>query len=95
MRRFRELFGATPAVCACLWRRAGDARPQGTCPEHLLWMLLFLKGYSTEAYNRTLLGADEKTIRKWVWAWVQAVADLDVVSNTNILETQVIIVCVL
>jgi hypothetical protein len=58
-------------------------------------MLLFLKGYSTEAYNRTLLGADEKTIRKWVWAWVQAVADLDVVSNTNILETQVIIVCVL
>ena len=82
MRRFRALFGATPTVCASLWNPAHDTRPEGTSPVHLLWMLLFLKCYGTEAQTRALVDADEKTVRKWVWAWVQVVADLDIVSNT-------------
>ena len=66
MRRFRSLFGTTPAVCAELWRRVGDDRPDGTSPAHMLWMLLFLKAYANEAQTRSIIGCDEKSIRKWV-----------------------------
>jgi len=92
MRRFRALFGVTPMVCASIWRHAYDSRPEGTSPVHLLWMLLFLKCYGTEAQTRALVHADEKTVRKWVWAWVDVVAQLDVVSNT-ILTRNLYLLC--
>jgi hypothetical protein len=48
-------------------------------PEHLLWCLIFLKQYKTENQNHALVKADEKTIRKWVWIFVDLIANLKVV----------------
>lgn len=50
---------------------------------HLLWTLLFLKTYGKESIMSTIVEADEKTVRKWVWHIAELIADMDndVVSN--------------
>ncbi len=77
--RFHALYGASPLICSYLWALIvdlGDLDPY--CgPKHLLWCLLFLKGYLTEAMMSVLLKADEKTIRKWVWYFIYALNDLE------------------
>lgn len=77
-RRFRAFFGVSPATCAVLWTLI-ENKPTGSKPTHLLWSLLFLKGYANEHVNSTIVGADEKTFRKWNWIFVDLLADLDVV----------------
>ena len=54
-----------------------------TSPMHLLWTLLFLKTYGKESIMSTIVEADEKTVRKWVWHIAELIADMDndVVSN--------------
>ncbi|KDO22032.1 hypothetical protein SPRG_12241 [Saprolegnia parasitica CBS 223.65] len=79
MRRFRGLFGVGPDVCLKLWDATAQVRPTDTSPVHLLWMLLFLKGYRTEAETHALIGADEKTLRKWLWPWIETVAKLEII----------------
>jgi hypothetical protein len=79
--RFRSLFGATPKVCSILWISLADTVPAYSESKHLLWALLFLKTYTSEHVMHALTGADEKTVRKWVWIFVQLISDLHVVSK--------------
>lgn len=79
LRRFKSFFGATPHVCSLIWEKIVHDVPKGGEPKHLLWSLSFLKQYSVEHYRRTIFGADEKTIRKWTWLFVQLLSDVDVV----------------
>lgn len=90
-RRFRSHFGTSPKVISEVWHRLDPLNAwddaNGVRPVHLLWALLFLKIYGTEAVHCTLAGGkeygpDETTFRKWVWIFVDAVAMLegDVVS---------------
>ncbi|OQR89907.1 hypothetical protein ACHHYP_05951 [Achlya hypogyna] len=60
-----------PHVCHRLWLATIPIRPFDTSPIHLLWMLLFLIGYRTEAEIHALVGTDGKTLRKWLWSWVE------------------------
>lgn len=81
LRRFVALFGVEPYVCALVWHElvasSWTAFTRCPKPEHLLWALLFLKCYPTEELLATQVGAvDEKTIRKWVWFYVEGIANL-------------------
>lgn len=80
LNRFRALFGVTPLTCAIIWNRLRTVIPEGGSPNHLLWALLFMKIYATEHVNRSLTGADEKTLRKWIWTFVELISNLSVVS---------------
>lgn len=87
--RFKSHFGTQPRICSDVWTRINPAAsmPTGAKPVHLLWALMFLKLYSSESVLCTLASAgeavDEKTLRKWVWMFVPAIADItnDVVSS--------------
>ncbi len=65
-------------------------RPKGGRPEHLLWMLYLLKVYPKQGPGCSVVGAsagtvNPKTHRKWVWAFIEAIAKLVdcVVSNSQ------------
>ncbi len=58
-----------------------DVLPEGGPPKHLLWALHFLKVYPLQAPGCAAVGAsggavDPKTHRKWVWAFIDAIAEL-------------------
>ena len=58
-----------------------QALTKGGCPEHLLWMLYFLKVYSKQGLGCLVVGAtagaiNPKTHRKWVWAFIKAITKL-------------------
>lgn len=80
-RRFQAMFGVSSLVCSVVWSMIKDKLPDGATPSHLMWALLFLKCYNTEEVNRTILKADEKTMRKWVWIFVDRISRLRVVIN--------------
>lgn len=82
-RRFRALIGVSPAVCATVWSMLRASLPPKASPAHLLWALLFLKVYATEHTSSIIAGADEKTFRKWSWAFAQLISNLRVVSRLN------------
>lgn len=84
MRRYKSFFGATPLVCSLIWDRIKHDVPNGSEPKHLLWSLSFLKQNAVEHYRRSIFNADEKTIRKWTWLFVQLLSDLDVVTSISI-----------
>lgn len=81
IRRFVALFGVEPYMCAIVWRELVASgwtrftrRPKA---KHFLWALIFLKCYPTEGFLAAQVGAvDEKTIRKWVWYYVEGIAKL-------------------
>jgi hypothetical protein len=77
-RRFKAFFGVKPARAYETWSLLIGHRclPPNAKPEYLLWALLFLKIYATEAVLSGLIGHDENTIRKWVWWLVKALAKL-------------------
>lgn len=79
IRRYKSFFGVTPTVCSICWEKLKPILPVGAEPKHLLWCLLFLKQYGSEHNRRTILKADEKTIRKWTWIFVDLISRLDVV----------------
>lgn len=85
LRRFQSFFGVSPLVCSLIWEKIENAVPSGGAPKHLLWSLCFLKQYSVEHNRRSLFHADEKTIRKWTWIFVELLSELDVVTfiSTN------------
>ena len=72
-----------------MWIRINPtvSMPRGVKPVHLLWALMFLKLYCSESVLCTLASegdaVDEKTLRKWVWLFLPAIADIasDVVSS--------------
>ena len=79
-RRFRAMFGVSALVCSVIRNRLLRKIPDGASPVRLLWALMFLKVYRSEATNWTISKADEKTFRKWSWRFVELISNLNVVS---------------
>jgi hypothetical protein len=84
MRIFRELFGTRLLVVENLWFLLDELslHPEGGLPKHLLWALHFMKAYPLQAQGCAAVGGsggavDPKTYRKWVWAYIEAVSDLE------------------
>lgn len=80
MRRYKSMFGVTPCICHIIWKLIQPKLPNGSSPIHLLWALYFLKNYNTEEVNRAVFRADEKTIRKWIWVFIDHISRMRVVS---------------
>jgi hypothetical protein len=77
-RRFLATFGVAPVVCLTIWNlliETGNL-PPSSFEYHLLWGLMFLKLYCAESIHAALAGCDEKTFRKWSWAFVDAISFL-------------------
>lgn len=56
-----------------------NEKPAKAKPEHLLWALNFLRQYKDEHTRRALFKADEKTIRKWKWCFIELLAEMEIV----------------
>jgi hypothetical protein len=92
-RHFREFFGTSMLVVEKVWEllERDSLLPEGGHPKHLLWALHFMKVYPKRSPGCLAVGAsagafDPKTHRKWVWAFIDAVANLidTVVSNHSV-----------
>lgn len=79
LRRFKNFYGVSPNICGIIWNMIESNVPESCEPKHLLWTLCFLKQYNSDSTNSAIFGADEKTIRKYVWLLTNFLADLDVV----------------
>jgi hypothetical protein len=106
LRRFHSCFGAHPKVVSSVWDLIdpfhtpiydydGVLLPNPK-PEHLLWACMFLKLYTTESINATMAAGfstavDEKTFRKWSWAFIHHIAELE--SDLVSLKLVVVVVC--
>jgi hypothetical protein len=82
-RRFRSLFGARIAIVMKVWLMLWEEglRPEKSKPKHLLWTLYFLKVYPREAPGCSAAGGskgaiDPKTLQKWVWLFIECIAEL-------------------
>ena len=83
-RHFCEFFGTSVDVVELVWEHIlhrDELLPKGGQPKHLLWALHFLKVYPKQSPGCSAVGAskgaiDPKTHRKWVWAFVEAIAEL-------------------
>jgi hypothetical protein len=77
-RRFLATFGVAPVVCLTIWNLLVETGnlPPGSFEYHLLWGLMFLKLYCSESIHAALVGCDEKTFRKWSWAFVDGISFL-------------------
>ena len=73
---FRGFFGAPIHVLSRLWNLIAPAVDlPGAEPKHMLWALVFVKVYSTEAVHRRIVGwPDAKTYRKWCWYMLEKIA---------------------
>jgi hypothetical protein len=81
--RFRSLFGARFEIVLKVWLMLWEdgLRPKKSKPKHLLWTLYFLKVYPSEAPGCSAVGGskgaiDPKTLRKWVWLFIERIAKL-------------------
>ncbi len=92
-RHFWEFFGMSMLIVKKTWEllERDSLLPEGGRPKHLLWALHFMKVYPKQSPGCLAVGAstgavDPKTHRKWVWAFIDAVANLVdmVVSNYNV-----------
>lgn len=79
LKRFKAFYGVTPRICNVLWTLIESNSAEFFEPKHLLWALNFLKQYNVEATSRAIFGADEKTLRKYIWLIIDLLADLDIV----------------
>ena len=82
-RHFREFFGTSIGLVMMVWDLLVDHSllPEKGLPKHLLWALYFLKVYPKQSPGCSVVGAsagavDPKTFRKWVWAFIVAIAEL-------------------
>ena len=82
-RRFRGLFGARIEIVLKVWSMLLEdgLRPKKSKPKHLLWTLYFLKVYPREPPGCSAVGGskgaiDPKTLRKWVWLFIERIAEL-------------------
>jgi len=91
LHQFKAHFGVSPSVATSLWAQLAHSRWltfDGFCRpklEHLLWCLLWMKGYGVEELSAATVGTTEKTFRKWAWFYSEGIAQLDstVVSLLN------------
>jgi len=93
---FREIFGTNVLVVKKNWEllERDSLLSEGGRPKHLLWALDFMKVYPKQSPGCLAVGAsvgavDLKTHRKWVCAFIYAVANLVdvVVSLTHTVGT--------
>ena len=83
VRRFNSAYGCTWFVVAATWNSLWDAKhpvmnTRGVENKHILWALMMMKsGDSEHAVAGRLQIRSEKTLRKWAWAFILAIADLD------------------
>jgi hypothetical protein len=82
-RHFREFFGISIVVVEKVWEllERDSILPEGSDPKHLLWALYFMKVYPKQGPGCAVVGASHgavapKTYHKWVWAFIDAIADL-------------------
>jgi hypothetical protein len=82
-RHFREFFGTSIGLVMMVWDLLvhHSLLPEKGLPKHLLWALYFLKVYPKQSPGCSVVGAsagavDPKTFRKWVWAFIVAIAEL-------------------
>ena len=76
-RSFVALFGLWPLRIYQIWRLIQEeTNPETICPKHLMWGLLFLRCYVKEEVLSTLVGATEKTVRKWIWIVIGKIAEI-------------------
>ena len=86
-RRFNGLYGCTWDVCSATWNTLWDTdhpimSARGVERKHFMWALSFMKSGDTEHAIASRFGIRrEKTLRKWAWAFILAIADLD---NTKV-----------
>jgi hypothetical protein len=78
---FRDCFKVTPGRCSELFPliRHHPALPDDVslAPKHLLWTLHFMHTYGAERQRQYVMKADRRTIRKFVWPVIIALADLE------------------
>jgi hypothetical protein len=85
-RSFKEYFGTTATIVCLLWRLLvqHDLLPKKAQVKHLLWALFFMKVYPKQEPACSIAGGsngavDPKTFRKWVWLFIPAIAELELV----------------
>lgn len=81
--RFCAFYGAPAIAVLDAWNKLTlhALVPKGGWFFHLLWALMFMKLYSTEPDMCANAGGscgaiDPKTFRKWVWPFIDALAEL-------------------
>ena len=88
VRRFKALVGISPIHCGLLWLFIEDHTYKMNSMremKHLLWTLNLLWCDSTENMLQSCWRADEKTIRKYVNIFLEALATVDVVCIVSLL----------
>ena len=84
-RSFKEHYGVSATICSITWNMlvSESSIPQNGSPKHILWCLMFLKTYSTTGCLAKTFCVDEKTVRKWIWLFIEAISTIqdDIVSN--------------
>jgi hypothetical protein len=82
-RRFHKHFGAPFTIVRMVWDMLveGGLLPKNGKPKHLLWTLYFLKCYPKEGPGCAAVGGsrgaiDPKTMRKWVWLFLERICEL-------------------
>jgi hypothetical protein len=82
-RHFCKFFGINMSIVSMVWDMlvVSGLCPEKSHPKHLLWALYFLKVYPKQSPGCLVVGAstgtvDPKTMRKWVWQFIEDIADL-------------------
>ena len=80
VRRCRSLFGLDCHLITIVWsslETSGilQSMPQKK-PVHLMMALHFMKSYGIQTQLASMFGIDEKTYRKWVWLYINAIRKL-------------------
>ena len=82
-RDYVSLFGISARTTVDVWNRCDFDHEAKLRPKHLLWALLMMKTYSSQAIMAALAGTTRKTFRKWAWKAMRVMADShsDIVSG--------------
>jgi hypothetical protein len=77
-KNFRAMFGCSPDVALIVWYRLkhNDCLPENGTLTHLLWTLMYAKGYPKWSTMRRLTGKDPKTLRYWIGEFRRAIHNL-------------------
>ncbi|CAB9531945.1 unknown protein (Partial), partial [Seminavis robusta] len=82
---FRGCFGLAPHLAAELWNMLDDEDPLSDIRwvTYFLATLMFLRTYTVTAVLAMIFMKDEKTIRHWVWVFIEKIATLDLVRDNQ------------
>ena len=83
---FRAMFGTSSHMAFLLWTIMDVARDglYGGLRLHMLWMLLFLKGYPNGDTLSGICHAATKTVQYWVDAFLEQASNLKLVHNNSL-----------